>query len=77
MSAFFAFLHHVAAFALVSAVVVEFVTPIQERTKAYLDDPTQLDKVLAVGAEKARAVSAATLAAVYDRVGFLPPNSAG
>ena len=38
-------------------VVVEFVKPIQERTRAYLDDPAQLDKVLAVGAEKARAVS--------------------
>ncbi|MDP9797856.1 tryptophanyl-tRNA synthetase [Catenuloplanes nepalensis] len=54
-----------------SAVVIEFVTPIQERTKAYLDDPAQLDKVLAAGAEKARAVSAATLATVYDRIGFL------
>ena len=42
-------------------VVVEFVTPIQERTQAYLDDPAQLDKLLAIGAEKARAVAAATL----------------
>jgi tryptophanyl-tRNA synthetase len=54
-------------------VVVEFVRPIQERTKSYLDDPAQLDKLLAVGAEKARAVSARTLKRVYDRVGFLPP----
>ncbi|GAB7042012.1 MULTISPECIES: tryptophan--tRNA ligase [Catenuloplanes] len=54
-----------------AAVVVDFVTPIQERTKTYLDDPAQLDKVLAAGAEKAREVSAATLATVYDRIGFL------
>ncbi|WBC18377.1 MULTISPECIES: tryptophan--tRNA ligase [unclassified Solwaraspora] len=54
-------------------VVVEFVRPIQERTRGYLDDPAQLDKVLAIGAGKAEAVAAATLAAVYDRVGFLAP----
>ncbi len=58
-------------------VVVEFIRPIQERTKAYLDDTAQLDKLLAVGAEKARAVSARTLRRVYDRVGFLPPASPG
>ncbi|MDG4768051.1 tryptophan--tRNA ligase [Solwaraspora sp. WMMD406] len=54
-------------------VVTSFVRPIQERTNGYLDDPAQLDKMLAIGAEKARTVAAATLAAVYDRVGFLPP----
>lgn len=56
-------------------VVVEFVRPIQQRTRTYLDDPAQLDKLLAVGAEKARAVAAATLRTVYDRVGFLPYQS--
>ncbi|MEH1125893.1 tryptophan--tRNA ligase [Micromonospora sp. CPCC 206061] len=54
-------------------VVLEFVRPIQERTRGFLDDPSQLDKLLAVGAEKARTVSAVTLQTVYDRVGFLPP----
>ena len=53
-------------------VVVEFVRPIQERTRSYLDDPAQLDKLLAVGAEKAQAVAAATLRTAYGRVGFLP-----
>ena len=57
-------------------VVVEFVTPIQERTQAYLDDPAQLDKLLAIGAEKARTVASATLATVYDRVGFFPSRGA-
>jgi len=56
-------------------VVVEFVRPIQERTRLYLDDPAQLDKLLAVGAEKARTVSARTLGRAYDRIGFLPPAS--
>ncbi|MFC0507930.1 tryptophan--tRNA ligase [Micromonospora costi] len=54
-------------------VVTEFVRPIQERTRGYLDDPAQLDKLLAAGAEKARAVAGATLRAAYERVGFFPP----
>jgi tryptophanyl-tRNA synthetase len=51
--------------------VAQFVRPIQERTRGFLDDPDQLDKLLGIGAEKARAVASATLASVYDRVGFL------
>ncbi|MFF4156332.1 tryptophan--tRNA ligase [Streptomyces sp. NPDC001678] len=53
-------------------VMVEFVTPFRARTQEYLDDPAELDAVLAKGAEKARAVAADTLARAYDRVGFLP-----
>ncbi|MCX4748579.1 tryptophan--tRNA ligase [Kitasatospora sp. NBC_01287] len=49
----------------------EWVGPFQERTKSYLQDPAELDRVLAVGAEKARAVAAETLATVYDRIGFI------
>jgi tryptophanyl-tRNA synthetase len=56
-------------------VVAGFVRPIQERTRAYLDDPGQLDKLLAIGAEKARSVSAVTLRTVYQRIGFLAPAS--
>jgi tryptophanyl-tRNA synthetase len=54
-----------------SVVVADFVRPLQERTKAYLDDPAQLDKLLSIGAEKARAVASNTLRTAYDRVGFL------
>jgi tryptophanyl-tRNA synthetase len=49
-----------------------WVAPIQARTQAYLDDPAELDAVLARGAEKARAVAGETLATAYDRIGFLP-----
>jgi tryptophanyl-tRNA synthetase len=56
-------------------VVVEMIRPIQQRTQVYLDDPAQLDKLLAIGAEKARAVSARTLRTAYDRIGFLAPAS--
>ncbi|GAA3392090.1 tryptophan--tRNA ligase [Cryptosporangium minutisporangium] len=57
------------------AVVADFVAPIQKATHAYLDDPAELDRVLAIGAEKARRVAGATLAAAYDRLGFLPTVS--
>ena len=49
----------------------DWVAPIQERTRSYLDDPAELDRVLARGAEKARAVAGETLATAYDRIGFL------
>lgn len=52
-------------------VVVEFVTPFQEKVRAYLDDTAELDKQLARGAEKARARASSTLAQVYDGIGFL------
>ncbi|GAA2505621.1 tryptophan--tRNA ligase [Winogradskya humida] len=55
-------------------IVVEFVKPIQERTRAYLEDPAHLDKILAIGADKARAVSAVTLAQAYQNIGFLSPS---
>ncbi|WP_316523735.1 tryptophan--tRNA ligase [Kitasatospora brasiliensis] len=50
----------------------DWVTPFQERTRMFLDDPAELDRVLANGAEKAREVASRTLESVYDRIGFLP-----
>jgi tryptophanyl-tRNA synthetase len=52
--------------------VVETATPYRDRTLALLDDRAELDRILADGAERAREVAGATLARVYDRVGFLP-----
>jgi tryptophanyl-tRNA synthetase len=52
-------------------IVVEFVKPVQQRTRMFLEDPGHLDKVLAEGAEKARAVSSVTLARAYQNIGFL------
>jgi tryptophanyl-tRNA synthetase len=51
---------------------VEFVRPIQQRTREFLDDAGDLDRVLAIGGERAQAVAAETLRTAYDRVGFLP-----
>ncbi len=53
-------------------VVVDVLAPMAERTRGYLQDPAELDAVLADGAAKARGVAAETLATAYDRIGFLP-----
>jgi tryptophanyl-tRNA synthetase len=55
-------------------VVVDFLTPFQERVGSYLSDPAELDRVLATGAEKAREIASVTLARVYDKVGLLPAS---
>ena len=57
----------------VAEAVVAAVAPIRERTNELLSDPTELDRLLARGAEKAREVSQPVLEAVYEKVGFLPP----
>ncbi|MFD0558262.1 tryptophanyl-tRNA synthetase [Stackebrandtia endophytica] len=54
-------------------VVADFCAPIAERTRSYLDDVAELDKILLAGAEKAQAVAGATLARVYDKIGFRTP----
>ena len=56
----------------VAEIVVATATPYRDRTLALLADPAELDRILAEGAERARDVASATLARVYDRVGFLP-----
>jgi len=57
-------------------VVVDFVTPVRERTQELLDDPAELQRTLAQGAARAREVAARTVADVYDKVGFLPAAGA-
>jgi tryptophanyl-tRNA synthetase len=58
-------------------VVTDFVTPVRARTQELLDDQAELERVLAAGAERAREVASATVAQVYDRVGFLAPGRTG
>ncbi len=56
----------------VAEAVVEAFRPIRERTLELLDDPAELDRLLAINAGRASAIADATLARVYDAVGFLP-----
>lgn len=56
--------------AVAEAVVGEF-GPVRERVLELLDDPAELDRVLARNAEKAEEVANKTLGDVYDKVGLL------
>ena len=53
-------------------VVVETFSPIRARALELLDDRVELDRILADNADRAAEIADATLARVYDRVGFLP-----
>ncbi|MEU6857873.1 tryptophan--tRNA ligase [Glycomyces sp. NPDC046736] len=54
-------------------VAADFMGPISARTKEYLADKAELDRILAKGAERARQVASRTLAKAYKKVGFFPP----
>ena len=57
--------------AVADAVVAEF-EPIRARALDLLADPAELDRMLAFNAARANEIAEATLARVYDAVGFLP-----
>ena len=52
--------------------VVEFVSPIKARVDELMADLTELEAVLAAGAQRAHEVASKTVQRVYDRLGFLP-----
>jgi tryptophanyl-tRNA synthetase len=60
----------------VAEAVIALLEPIQARFHGFRDDPAELARLLAVGAEKARAASAPTLAQMYERMGFVPRGAA-
>src|SRR3954464_13030369 len=55
--------------------VVELLTPIRERFEALRADERELQRLLALGAEKARRASEPTLELMYDRMGFVGPEA--
>jgi len=61
----------------VAEAVIETFTPIRERTEKLLADEVQLDRMLAAGAARARAVARETMEKVRDRVGLLPAMPIG
>ena len=54
----------------VADAVVEVLTPIRARYLDLRSDPAELQRLLAQGAEKARAASHPTLTSMYERMGF-------
>ncbi len=57
----------------VADAVVELLEPIQARYHALRSDPAELNRLLGIGADKAREASLPTLHAIYDRMGFVRP----
>jgi tryptophanyl-tRNA synthetase len=57
----------------VGEAVVSVLEPIATRYEELRADPAELVRLLSGGAEKARAVSAPTLEAMYERMGFVRP----
>jgi tryptophanyl-tRNA synthetase len=55
-------------------VVVDALAPIRERTAELLADEAKLDELLAVGADRARAVAQQTMTRVRDLSGLLAPG---
>jgi tryptophanyl-tRNA synthetase len=53
--------------------VVELVAPVQRRFAELRADEAELKRLLGVGADKAREVSAPTLRQIYERMGFVTP----
>jgi tryptophanyl-tRNA synthetase len=57
----------------VAEAVIEGLRPIRERYTALIDDPAELDRILAIGAQQARAVADPKVLQVMERVGFVLP----
>jgi tryptophanyl-tRNA synthetase len=52
--------------------VTDVLAPVRERTEKLLASETELDKLLAAGAERASQIARPMMAAVRDKIGFLP-----
>jgi len=57
----------------VTEAIVETLRPIRERYQRIMADPATLDRMLALGAERARAVAEPKIEQVKERVGFMLP----
>jgi len=56
----------------VADVVVDYLTPIREKTLELLNDRAHLESIMRTGAEKAAEVADQTLKATYDALGLIP-----
>ena len=58
----------------VAEVVIDALSPIQVRYYEFMDDPAELDRMLARGAERAAAVATPKMDEIKQRVGFTLPQ---
>ncbi|MFZ0548500.1 MAG: tryptophan--tRNA ligase [Candidatus Promineifilaceae bacterium] len=58
----------------VAEVVIEFISPLRERYEALMEDPAELDRLLARGAEQARAVATPKLDQMKEIMGLVLPK---
>jgi len=52
-------------------VIIAAIGPIRDRANELMSEETELDRLLALGANKANEVAETTLAKVYERIGFI------
>jgi tryptophanyl-tRNA synthetase len=60
----------------VAEAVVEYLAPVRERYAELRPDEAELERVLGLGAEKARAICGPIVAEVRDRMGYRPERAA-
>ena len=56
----------------VADAVIAVIEPIRQRATELLENPDELDSLLASGSARANELAEATLASVYDKIGFIP-----
>jgi tryptophanyl-tRNA synthetase len=60
----------------VAEAVVDYLAPVRERYAELRPDEAELERILGLGAEKARAICAPIVAEVRDRMGYRPERAA-
>jgi tryptophanyl-tRNA synthetase len=58
----------------VAEVVIDMLTPVRERYEYLMQDPAELDRLLAVGAEQATAVSTPKVNQMKEIMGLVLPK---
>jgi tryptophanyl-tRNA synthetase len=56
-----------------AAAVLSFIEPYQAKVESYLTDPAELERLMRECAVRAREIASATIADVYDKIGFVHP----
>ncbi len=54
--------------------MIEALAPIRERYRQLLADPAELDRLMAIGADRARAVAEPKVVEMKEKMGFIVPG---